>query len=411
MKTKNSEDISTIDSLTAVLNSSNIDEGYRAQLSTMRKSNLENYIDKVHKYKISTYEKKGIVHFATRISSTEKVYAKSLEELYEKLFCHYSGKSLKDTATIQSVFSEALDWHTAKKGNTGKTRIRNQYTYDSFIKGTDFEKMPLKDIKASDIELFFISFKDKLTRKRLCDIKSIINWVFEYATVHDIIPYNIANGITVSSVKTIPENNVGELAYTYEETQRIVNHLIDSKSPYDEAICFNAYTGLRFSEIADLHHDDHDKTHELLVVMHAYTESGNIKNGDKGVKTIPLSKEASMLLDRYRAERPDSKYIFPNAAGNRISNNRLNEHLKKACEELGIPYRSNHKLRAYFITQVAYFSDANRARIMGGQSDIRTTQRYLSRNITQKDYDTVNKAFDYGLSTNFNQELCNEKTS
>ena len=243
MKTKYSEDISTIDSLTAVLNSSNIDEGYRAQLSTMRKSNLENYIDKVHKYKISTYEKKGIVHFATRISSTEKVYAKSLEELYEKLFCHYSGKSLKDTATIQSVFSEALDWHTAKKGNTGKTRIRNQYTYDSFIKGTDFEKMPLKDIKASDIELFFISFKDKLTRKRLCDIKSIINWVFEYATVHDIIPYNIANGITVSSVKTIPENNVGELAYTYEETQRIVNHLIDSKSPYDEPFVLTPIQG------------------------------------------------------------------------------------------------------------------------------------------------------------------------
>ena len=308
-----------------------------------------------------------------------------------------------DTATIQSIFSEALDWHTAKKGNTEKTRTRNQYTYDSFIKGTDFEKMTIKDIKASDIELFFISFKDKLTRKRICDIKSIINWVFEYATVHDIIPCNIANGITVSSVKAIPENSVGELAYTYEETQRIVNHLINSKSPYDEAICFNAYTGLRFSEIADLEFVDCNEIRRLMAITHAYTESGNIKNGDKGVKTIPLSKEAIMLLQRYRAERPDSKLVFPNAAGNRISNNRLNEHLKKACEELGIPYRSNHKLRAYFITQVAYFSDTNRARIMGGQSDLRTTERYLSRNITQKDYETVDKAFDYGLSTKFNQ--------
>ena len=411
MKTKYSDDISTIDSLTVVLNSSTIDDGYRAELCAMRKSNLENYINQVHKYKISTYEKKGITYFATRISSTEKVYAKSREELYEKLFCHYSGRSLMDTATIQSIFSEALDWHTAKKGNTEKTRTRNQYTYDSFIKGTDFEKMPIKDIKASNIELFFISFKDKLTRKRICDIKSIINWVFEYATVHDIIPCNIANGITVSSVKAIPENSVGELAYTYEETQRIVNHLINSKSPYDEAICFNAYTGLRFSEIADLEFVDCNEIRRLMAITHAYTESGNIKNGDKGVKTIPLSKEAIMLLQRYRAERPDSKLVFPNAAGNRISNNRLNEHLKKACEELGIPYRSNHKLRAYFITQVAYFSDTNRARIMGGQSDLRTTERYLSRNITQKDYETVDKAFDYGLSTSFNQISDIEKTS
>jgi len=60
---------------------------------------------------------------------------------------------------------------------------------------------------------------------------------------------------------------------------------------------------------------------------------------------------------------------------------------------------------------VAYFSDTNRARIMGGQSDLRTTERYLSRNITQKDYETVDKAFDYGLSTSFNQISDIEKTS
>ena len=82
MKTKYSDDISTIDSLTKLISSSTIDEGYRAHLSAMKKSNLENYINQVHKYKISTYEKKGITHFATRISSTEKVYAKSREELY-----------------------------------------------------------------------------------------------------------------------------------------------------------------------------------------------------------------------------------------------------------------------------------------------------------------------------------------
>jgi hypothetical protein len=48
---------------------------------------------------------------------------------------------------------------------------------------------------------------------------------------------------------------------------------------------------------------------------------------------------------------------------------------------------------------------------MGGHSDIRTTQRYLNRSITPKDYETVDKAFNYGISTNFNQELSKEKTS
>ena len=48
---------------------------------------------------------------------------------------------------------------------------------------------------------------------------------------------------------------------------------------------------------------------------------------------------------------------------------------------------------------------------MGGQSDIRTTQRYLNKSITPKDYETVEKAFDYRLSTSFNQNLGKEKTS
>jgi len=35
----------------------------------------------------------------------------------------------------------------------------------------------------------------------------------------------------------------------------------------------------------------------------------------------------------------------------------------------------------------------------------------LFSDITPKDYETVDKAFNYGISTNFNKELCNEKTS
>ena len=80
------------------------------------------------------------------------------------------------------------------------------------------------------------------------------------------------------------------------------------------------------------------------------------------------------------------------------------------------PYIENQNVGNCVLPEVSientlHPSDANRARIMGGQSNIRTTQRYLNKSITPKDYETVDKAFDYGLSTNFNQELCNEKTS
>ena len=45
------------------------------------------------------------------------------------------------------------------------------------------------------------------------------------------------------------------------------------------------------------------------------------------------------------------------------------------------------------------------------QSDIRTTQLYLNKSVTPKDYETVEKALGHLRSTNFDQDLGKEKTS
>lgn len=388
-------------------------DGDRAFIMYMNKKILENYIKEHHHNEIITEHIGKYDYVKTRVKEAKGGYirAKDLDSLYEKLYSHYSGADLSNSATIMSLFSDALDWHTEKKGNTEKTKNRSRYTYKKYIQGTDFEKKLLKDIKASDIEAFFISFKDKLTKKRICDVKSIINWIFEYATIKDIIPYNIAIGISVSGIKAVPGRRVGDLAYTREEAELIVSYLINSRNLYDEAICFNFLVGLRYSELSDLKWEDIDWNHRILVVTHANTESGNIKNGEKGVKMIPLSEDAIWLLQKCHAERPDSVYVMPNKVGNRISNNRLNERLGKACRAVGVKYRSNHKIRAYYITGIAYHSDANRARILGGQSDIRTTEIYLSKLITQKDRDAVEKVCDFGIRTHLDQPEAKEKTS
>ena len=417
MTTQYDDNISTIDNLTNLLSSSTLSGSSRASISMERDELIKKFVKERHKnkkgepYEISIYYKNGVEYFNTRVSSNKKISAHYIDELYKKLYEYYSGKDTQKKLSIQTIFGPALEWHAKKSGNTLKTIKRSQYSYSSYIKETDFAKKPLKDIKAIDIENFLIGFKDKITRKRLCDIKGILNWIFEYAVLQEYIPYNIAFSIRVGAIKTVPEKSVGEMSYTDIEVEKLLRHMWNSSSPYEEALCFNCYVGLRYSELADLTWDDFDQAHNVLIVRHAYTESGNIKNGDKGTKTIPLCRDALSILKKCLEERPDSKYIFPNNNGNRISNNHLNEHLKKACEELGIKYRSNHKLRAHFITSIAYYSDANRARIMGGQSDIRTTQRYLNKSITPKDYETVEKAFDYGLSTNFDQDLGKEKTS
>ena len=85
--------------------------------------------------------------------------------------------------------------------------------------------------------------------------------------------------------------------------------------------------------------------------------SGNLKTGDRGEKHKHLCPDALLLLERYRSERPESKLIFPNSEGEYLDGDVINKHLRKACKELDIPYKSFYRTRAYVVTQIASMYD------------------------------------------------------
>ncbi|MCR4739730.1 MAG: tyrosine-type recombinase/integrase [Lachnospiraceae bacterium] len=219
----------------------------------------------------------------------------------------------------------------------------------------------------------------------------------------------MAASVSTKGIKCLPGKNVGSLAYTPEEALRIVGHIIESTNVYFEAICFAFYVGRRFNEISDLKWSDlvNDR---VLVISHGNTESGNLKNGSDSVHKQYLCDEAYNLLKRYKAERPDSEWIFPNKAGNRIFNNRLNENLKKICGELGITYRSSHKIRAYAITQVSSVGNIESTREFAGHTDYRMTQRYINNAITEANKKTT-AALNLGIQTISDHHCNKEKTS
>lgn len=368
--------------LTDLLNSPNISESDRVIYAKMRRLNLEKYITDHHKNAICRREKtvNGKVYesYYTRLNG-KKITAKSLELLYEKLYEFYSGSILKDKATFKSTFEDAIAWRYSESQNA--TKRRNIALYNARIKGTAFDRMPLKDVKPHDIRMFLRNFSNNVRASELKNIKTLINLVFSYACEElEIIPYNVAAGISIKGIKTLPEKNVGRFAYTQIEAKMIVSYLINTRNVYYEAICFAFYVGLRFSEISDLRWTDIED--RILMITHANTESGNLKNGEDSVRTLYLCDEAVSLLERYKSERPDSEWIFPNKAGNHIFNNRLNEYLHKVCDELDIKYRPSHKIRAYAITQVSTSGDFESARKFAGHTDYRMTLRYINGQIT-----------------------------
>jgi len=105
-----------------------------------------------------------------------------------------------------------------------------------------------------------------------------------------------------------------------------------------------------------------------------------------------------------------SKWIFPNKAGNKIFNNRFNEKFRKVCDELGIPYRPSHKIRAYAITQISTSGDFESARKFAGHTDYRMTLRYINGGLTDANRKAT-ESLNLGIQTDSDQFFSIEKTS
>lgn len=386
--------MSLIDELNISIKNDNISDDERALMHTMRKSLLDNFIQEHHKNAISTYKSGKYTTYTTRVKGGKKISAQSIEALYMKLYEFYTGKALKESATICSIFNDALVWHyTPEQGETRKRQIQ---LYNELVKGSVICDKPIKDITTHDLDKFFKSFNNKVTSTKYGNIKSLLNLIFDYASQDlNIFPYNICRSLKVN-LTFVAESKVGRRAYSRKEAERIVTHIYFSTNVYDEAIVFCFYTGLRYSELSDLRFSDFYD--DVVLITHANTESGNIKTGEDGSGELALSSEALNLIKRYRAERPDSDLVFPNKRGHMIQDNHLNERLKSICEELNIPYRSIHKVRSYVLSYRANKCSILSAQKQGRHTSPVMTNRYINKSVTDQDREEV-KIFDFGIQT------------
>ena len=193
------------------------------------------------------------------------------------------------------------------------------------------------------------------------------------------------------------------------EIRRIAMHLMPSTNVYDEAIVFAVFVGLRPSELEALEWGDVNRN--TLLLQRANTESGNLKTGDRGEKHKHLCHDALLLLERYRSERPDSKLIFPNSEGEYLDGDVINKHLRKACKELDIPYRSFYRTRAYVVTQSASTGDYEAARKTAGHSNAYMQGHYINSSLTENNRSNIEKALSLGIQTVSDHSLSKEKTS
>ena len=390
-----------------ILRRANITSVDAAETSAMRKRKLEKLILAKHTQAICKRNDREIWYTRDPEDHSKKISASSLDRLYEKLFLKYYGEQFY---TISQLFPLWLEWHKRRRGLVDLSAKRYEQQFNKFIRDSDLGKSRIIDVKGSDIEIFFSALVSRIYRHDLTNVKTILNGIFDYAIVNDIVQVNLARQYNTRSIKTMAEYHSEDDVFTDNDRQLILNYLGQSEDTYDLAISLMFCLCCRIGELRALHWEDIDwekmkirihreivkrpgkdgKNHDIEV---PHTKTGR----DSGVRSLNLSPRAQLVLKKAAKLNDGTGYIFTSTPyGSPISYMSFNNHLKKACREVGIKERSSHKIRFWAASSMAANgADISTLMANGGWSDKSTALHYQRRvAVGQKTDEIWNKSFN-----------------
>lgn len=341
-------------------------------------------VDSVHTGKI--YERKD-GRFITRVSENgeeKQVSGKSEADLYTKLYDFYFGES---NSTLETLYPQWLKWREEQASVSPKTIKENSYLWNAYLKDTPISKVPIRLLKPKDFIKFFreVTKGGEVTRKRFNDMKSVLNGIIYYAIELEIIEHNYLRDINYKQFRYKAENN-NILPFTEEERLKIIAHL-PNDDLYSLALKFDFHMVLRIGELKGLKWSDIKG--DYIYIQRFINDDNEIiedikGHQEEGRRFIPLTATAKQLLERIREINPNSEFLFVHD-GVPLATVTFNRRLKKCCKELGIEYRSSHKVR-FSTASIMYKNGVGAPELqkMLGHTTLAMTTHYL-RSVTPEE--------------------------
>jgi integrase len=341
-------------------------------------------VDSVHTGKI--YERKD-GRFITRVSENgeeKQVSGKSEADLYTKLYDFYFGES---NSTLETLYPQWLKWREEQASVSPKTIKENSYLWNAYLKDTPISKVPIRLLKPKDFIKFFreVTKGGEITRKRFNDMKSVLNGIIYYAIELEIIEHNYLRDINYKQFRYKAENN-NILPFTEEERLKIIAHL-PNDDLYSLALKFDFHMILRIGELKGLKWSDIKG--DYIYIQRFINDDNEIiedikGHQEEGRRFIPLTATAKQLLERIREINPNSEFLFVHD-GVPLATVTFNRRLKKCCKELGIEYRSSHKIR-FSTASIMYKNGVGAPELqkMLGHTTLAMTTHYL-RSVTPEE--------------------------
>lgn len=173
--------------------------------------------------------------------------------------------------------------------------------------------------------------------------------------------------------------------FSEDEIPLVTNYLKDHPDIWNLALLLQFETGMRIGELTALKHVDIHPDHILIsrTERKVKNEEGkwivDVQEYPKtfaGFREVLLSPATVKTIRKIKMINPFGEYLFMNN-GKRIRSNTINKRLHIVCDELGISFRSTHKIRkTYGTTLLDGDVDESLIAEQMGHEDISTTKQY-----------------------------------
>ncbi len=378
----------------------NIDGVHDIVMATKREQ-----VKKLHPYSLTPPKTDGgrwQTCYKDEKGNRKNIKAQTEEELLDKLISIYFSKSYIDKLTFHGLFDEWLAYK-ATVTNSANTIKRHKQHYAKYFGSSILDTTKVKKIDELllEKECNRIVKEFNLPRKEWCNVKTILNGMFDYAIRKKYLTENPVSNIQIHIKFRQVVRKTGKTETFNTNELADINSFLDRM--YEEtqdasflAVKVNFLLGLRVGELVALKWNDlcdashlhivreevrNQETNTIEVVDHTKT------NRDRFVILIPKAAEIFNKIER------QGEYIFMRD-GQRITSIRIATILRKYARYMGVPLKSSHKLRK------TYASNLNAAgvpldciREMLGHSSLQTTLGYIYNPLTETEtYDLISKA-------------------
>ena len=362
-------------------------------------------IRKIHTYAITPPAKEGgrwQTCYKGADGKRKNIKAQTEEELLDKLIPLYFQNSHIDKLTFYELYEEWLEYKQTVT-NSPNTIKRHKQHYKKYFEPSALHNKKIRQVNELllETECNRIVKEFRLPRKEWCNIKTILNGMFEYAVRKKYLTENPMDKVQILvKFKQVVRKTGKTETYNSDELKDLNQYLDRMYTETGDtaflAVKLNFLLGLRVGELVALKWEDYCNSNHLHIVReevrnqvtNQYDVVEHTKtNRDRFVVLVPKAINILQKIER------TGDYIFMRD-GKRLTSRQIAYVLEKYAERQGLSTKSTHKMRKTFASNLnASGVPLDCIRELLGHSNLNTTLGYIYNPLTEKEtYDLISKA-------------------